>query len=136
MLKFILRPIRPLYRAAALGWLWGNRRDVARWANFARRAVSPSTRPNIGDLKLEGRVRASISTDPVLRGDPSLRDIRVHDGIVVLETPADWHNKGLALSRIGQVKGVETVHTATDVNEQNWLDVDLIEAAPVAHAGP
>lgn len=127
MLKKLRAPLKPLYRSAALAFLWSNRRDVARWANFAKRAATPSTRPTPADLKLEARVRASLSSDPVLRADPSIRDIRVHDGVVVLETPADWRNKGLAISRLGQLKGVESVHTAVDANEQNFLDVDLID---------
>ena len=83
---------------------------------------------------MEARVRASLTSDPILRADPSIRDVRVHDGIVVLETPADWHNKGLAIARIAQLKGVESVHTAVNVNEQNFLDVDLLD--PVTSARP
>lgn len=134
MLKKLRAPLKPLYRSAALAFLWSNRRDVARWANFAKRAATPSTRPTAADLKLEARVRASLSSDPVLRADPSIRDIRVHDGVVVLETPADWRNKGLTISRLGQLKGVESVHTAVDANEQNFLDVDLID--PVVSSTP
>lgn len=118
---------RPLYRSIALATLWANRRDVARWSKFAKRAAMPATRPATADLKLEARVRASLSSDPLLRTDPSIRDLRVHDGIVVLETPADWHNKNLAITRLTQLKGVESVHTATDVNEQNFLDVDVLD---------
>lgn len=124
MFKKLRRPLRPLYRSAALAFLWANRRDVARWAKFARRSASRSTRPTAADLKLEARVRASLSTDSLLRTDPSIRDIRVHDGIVVLETPAEWHNRGIAINRVRQVKGVESVHTAADADEHQWLDVD------------
>jgi len=127
MLKKIRRPFRPLYRALILSALWSNRRDLARWAQFAKRAAVPATRPKPEDLKLEARVRASLSADPLLRADPSIRDVRVHDGVVVLETPADWHNKALAITRLSQVKGVESVHTAVDVDEQNFLDVDVID---------
>lgn len=127
MLKALRKPFKPLYRSAALAFLWSNRRDVARWAQFAKRAAVPSTRPSIADLKLEAKVRASLSSDPLLRADPSIRDVRVRDGVVVLETPADWHNKGLAVTRLTQVKGVESVHTAHDVNERNWLDIDVVD---------
>jgi osmotically-inducible protein OsmY len=127
MFKKIRRPFRPLYRAVILAALWSNRRDLARWARFAKRAAAPATRPNPEDLKLEAKVRASLSADPLLRADPSIRDVRVRDGVVVLETPADWHNKSLAVTRLSQVKGVESVHTAVDVDEQNWLDVDVID---------
>jgi len=133
VLKTLRKPFKPFYRSAALAFLWSNRRDVARWAQFAKRAVMPTGRPSTADLKLEARVRASLSSDPLLRSDPSIRDIRVRDGVVVLETPADWHNKGLAVTRLTQVKGVESVHTATDVNEQNWLDVDVLDTS-MTHA--
>jgi hypothetical protein len=126
MLKKIRRPFRPLYRSLAIAALWSNRRDVARWGRFAKRIASPATRPAKPDLMLEARVRAALSADPVLRQDPSIRDVRVRDGIVVLETPAGWHNRGLAVTRLAQVKGVESVHTASDVDEQNWLDVDIV----------
>jgi len=63
----------------------------------------------------------------VLRQDPSIRDLRVHDGVVVLETPPHWHNKSLAVTRLSQVKGVESVHTAADADEERFLDIDLIE---------
>jgi osmotically-inducible protein OsmY len=127
MLRKLRKPFKPLYRSVALAALWANRRDVARWAQFAKRAVVKSTRPKAEDLRLEARVRASLSADPLLRADPSIRDVRVRDGVVVLETPADWHNKSLAITRLSQVKGVESVHTAMDVDEQNWLDVDVIK---------
>lgn len=120
-------PLRRLARSATLAFLWVNRRDVARWARFAKRIAKPETRPSGDDLKLEAKVRASLSVDPVLRSDPSIRDVRVHDGVVVLEAPAEWRNKALAVTRLMQVRGVESVHTATDVNEQNWLDADMID---------
>src|SRR3954463_11766759 len=126
MFKKLRRPFRPLYRSLVIAALWANRRDLMRWFNFAKRAAAPATRPKPEDLKLEARVRATLSADPLLRADPSIRDVRVRDGVVVLETPAEWHNKTVALTRVGQVKGVESVHTAVDVDEQNWLDVDVI----------
>ena len=91
-----------------------------------KRAATPATRPRTEDLKLEARVRASLTSDPALRSDPSIRDVRVRGGVVVIEAPAEWHNKTIALARVREVKGVESVHTALDVNEQNWLDVDII----------
>ena len=135
MITFFRRRLRPVWRTAALAFLWTNRRDVMRWTKFAKRAATSAERPSPADLKLEARVRASLSADPVLRADASIRDVRVHDGIVVLEAPADWKNKSLAVTRLTQVKGVESVHTASDVNEQNWLDVDVLDV-PVtpAHA--
>jgi hypothetical protein len=126
MLKRIRRSIRPLYRSALVAFLWANRRDAARWAKFAQRAASKK-RPSTADLKLEARVRAALSADPLLRQDPSIRDVRVRDGVVVLESPPEWRNRSLALTRISQVKGVESVHTAADANEQNWLDIDVID---------
>ena len=133
MIKQLRRRIRPMWRSAMLAFLWANRRDVARWARFVKRALTPATRPDSQDLKLEAKVRASLSADPLLRQDPSIRDVRVRDGVVVLESPAGWHNKALAVTRLSQVKGVESVHTAADVNEVHFLDVDVIEV-PVAQA--
>lgn len=127
MIKFIRRRIRPITRAAALAFLWNNRTDVMRWARFAKRSATSTTRPTAQDLKMEARVRAAISADPALRADPSLRDVRVHDGVVVLEAPVGWHNRAIALTRVAQVKGVEAVHTAHDADERNWLDVEMLD---------
>jgi hypothetical protein len=127
-IRKVRRTLVPFYRSAIIAFLWANRRDVARWGRFVRRASSRNMRPTKQDLMLEARVRASLSSDPLLRQDPSIRDVRVRDGVVVLETPREWHNKSLAVTRLSQVKGVESVHTAADANEQNWLDVDLAEA--------
>jgi hypothetical protein len=136
-LRAATKPLKPLYRSAVLAALWSNRRDVGRWAKFAKRAADSMTRPRKDDLLLEAKVRASLSADPILRHDPSIRDVRVHNGVVVLETPPDWRNKGLAVTRLGSVNGVQSVHTAADVSEDNWLGVDLVEysiptAAPSA----
>ncbi len=127
MLKTIRKPFRSMYRAAALTFLWANRRDVVRWASFAKRTVTPATRPNSQDFKLEAKVRASLSADPILRADPSIRDVRVHDGVVVLETPVAWHNQGLAITRLIQIKGVESVHTTADINSGITSDIDNID---------
>ncbi len=127
--KKLRKRLRPLMRTAVLAAAWQNRRDVARWAKFAKRAAMPATRPSTADLKLEARVRASLSSDPILRMDPSIRDLRVRDGVVVLETPAEWQNKALAITRLSQLKGVESVHTASDVEEQNFLDVDVLDVS-------
>lgn len=128
MFKKLRRPLDPLYRTAILAFLWSNRRDVSRWTKFGRRVSTRSTRPRTEDLKLELRVRASLSADPILRTDPSIRDLRVRDGIVVLETPPAWNNRSLAVARIRQVKGVEAVHTASDCTITSFLDIDLVTA--------
>ncbi len=131
MSKLIRKPLKLIARPMVAAFLWSNRRDVARWAGFVHRTAMPATRSSRADIALEARVRWSLSSDQVLRGDPSLRDLRIHDGVVVLESPALWHNKALAINRISQVSGVESVHTATDVNEQNWLDVDVMDVDAV-----
>jgi hypothetical protein len=125
----IRRSTRSWVRAALLSFMWSNRNDVVRWAKFLQRAASRKTRPTPADLKLEATVRANVSADRLLRTDPSLRDLRVHDGIVVLESPAEWHNRGIAITRIGQVKGVESVQTAADVEAHQWNDIGLIDYA-------
>ncbi len=134
MFKKLRRPLRPFYRSAALAFLWSNRDDVGRWFRFAKRAVTPATRPNAADLKLEARVRATLSADSVLRADPSIRDVRVRDGIVVLESPAEWHNRTVAIERVRKVKGVESVQTAADADKHVWLDLSVTDAVEPASA--
>jgi hypothetical protein len=126
MTRFVRKRLAAMSRAVALAWLWSNRRDVGRWARFARRSVS-SPRPNRRDLVTEARVRAAISADPLLRRDSSLKDLLVREGVVRVQTDAMWRNRSIAVQRIEQVPGVSAVHTATDISDAHWLDLDRDE---------
>jgi hypothetical protein len=111
--RAIRRRIRPMWLAAVASAAWANRHDVRRWADFAADAVRErSTRP-IDDVVTEAKVRAAVTMDPVLRRDPSLRDVIVRDGVVtVVADRADWPSMGTHISRLARVKGVTTVESA------------------------
>ncbi len=115
MFKLIRRPLRPFYRSVALAFVWSNRRDLMRWVSFAKRAVATTTRPSSADLKSEARVRLSVSLDPILRRDAALKDLRVRDGVVTLQSPVGWANRGIAVTRLEQINGIESVHTTSDL---------------------
>ena len=67
-----------MWLAALASAAWVNRNDVKRWAEFLRRAVSPtSVQADVGDLITEAKVRAAVTSDPVLRRDPALKDLAV-----------------------------------------------------------
>ncbi len=100
MFKPVRHIIRPAVRTATIAFLWSNRREVMRWARFIWRSARPSSWSAMDDLRVEARVRAALSCDPLLRRNSSIRDIRVRGRVVVLETPADWHNKGHAITRL------------------------------------
>lgn len=99
-----------------LGWmgiasaLWSNRRDVKRWANFARRAVQERDRRPVSDLVTEAKVRAAVSRDPLLRRDEALDDLRVENGVVTMLTnTASWPDPRDQMVKLKQVKGVTDV---------------------------
>lgn len=127
MMRFARKRLRPVWRTAALAWLWSNRRDVLRWSRFAKRVAGPTTRPRRSDLLTEARVRAAISMDPLLRHDAALKDVLVRDGVARVQTDATWRNRSIGVHRIEQVTGVAAVHTATDISDAHWLDLDRDE---------
>lgn len=127
MLRFVRKRLTPVWRTVALAWLWNNRRDVARWSRFAKRTVTMQPRPRRADLLTEARVRTAISVDPLLRHDAALKDVLVRDGVVRVQTDAMWRNRSIAVNRIEQVPGVAAVHTATDISDAHWLDLDRDE---------
>ena len=109
--RVVSRRIRPLWIAALASAAWVNRKDLSRWSDFLRRAVSQrQTRP-LSELITEARVRAAVSSDPVLRRDPALDDIAVRDGVVTLLThsPA-WPDSADHVKRLRRVKGIAEVN--------------------------
>jgi hypothetical protein len=108
--RVISRRVRPLWIAALASAAWVNRKDVGRWAEFLRRAVTQrQTRP-LSELITEARVRAAVTSDPVLRRDPALQDVAVRDGVVTLLTnTAAWPDSGDHLKRLKRVKGIADV---------------------------
>jgi hypothetical protein len=108
--RVVSRRIRPLWIAALASAAWVNRKDMSRWAEFLRRAVRQrQTRP-LSELITEARVRAAVTSDPVLRRDPALDDIAVRDGVVTLLTrTAAWPDSGDHVERLKRVKGIAEV---------------------------
>jgi hypothetical protein len=108
--RVIRRRVRPLWIAAAASAAWVNRKDVARWAEFLRRAVTQRQSRPLSELITEARVRAAVTADPVLRRDPALQDIAVRDGVVTLLTQSSaWPDSGNHVKRLKRVKGIADV---------------------------
>lgn len=109
--RVVRRRIRPLWIAALASAAWVNRKDLSRWSDFLRRAVSQrQTRP-LSELITEARVRAAVSSDPVLRRDPALDDIAVRDGVVTLLTHSQaWPDSADHVKRLRRVKGIAEVN--------------------------
>jgi hypothetical protein len=106
----IARRMRPMWVAAVASAAWANRDDLNRWVGFARRAVGQRGKRPVTDVVTEARVRAAISADPLLRRDPSLKDLTVHDGVVTLLTSGTaWPDPRIRLRRLEQVKGISDV---------------------------
>jgi hypothetical protein len=115
--RVIRRRIRPMWLAAAASAAWVNRKDVVRWAEFLRRAVRQrQTRP-LSEWLTEAKVRAAVTSDPVLRRDPALKDLAVSDGVVTLLTnTAAWPDSAAHVRRLTRVKGI------ADVKALNFAD--------------
>lgn len=118
MFRYLRKKMRPLWMLASLGWAWSNRTDVARWARFGKRMASSTTRPAIADAVLEARVRAALTADPQLRHDASVKDVRVQDGVVTVETTEPIRGFTSPFGRLEHVKGVLDVRTADPVLTQ------------------
>jgi len=107
--RALRRRIRPLWIAGLATAAWVNRKDLMRWTEFVRRAVRQRQVP-LADLITEAKVRFALSSDPVLRRDPALKDLAVRDGVVTLltSTPA-WPDSTVHVRRLKQVKGIADV---------------------------
>jgi hypothetical protein len=108
--RIVKRRIRPMWLAAVASAAWVNRKDVMRWAEFLRRAVRQrQTRP-LAEWITEAKVRAAVTSDPVLRRDPALEDLAVNDGVVTLMTnTAAWPDSGAHVRRLTKIKGIADV---------------------------
>lgn len=108
--RAIRRRTRPLWLAALATAAWMNRQDIARWTEFVRRSVRQRRMLSLSDLITEAKVRLALTADPVLRRDPALKDLAVHDGVVTLitNTPA-WPDSAAHIKRLRQVKGIADV---------------------------
>ena len=108
--RIVKRRIRPMWLAAVASAAWVNRKDVMRWADFLRRAARQrQTRP-LADWITEAKVRAAVTSDPVLRRDPALEDLAVSDGVVTLMTnTAAWPDSGAHVRRLTKIKGIDDV---------------------------
>ncbi len=107
--------LRRMMWASLASALWANRRDVARWAGFARRAVLERDRRPLSDLLTEAKVRAAVTSDPLLRRDPALSDLRVDDGVVTLLTSTPgWPDPRDEVVRLTRVKGITDITTRLD----------------------
>lgn len=112
--RIVKRRIRPMWLAAAATAAWVNRKDVMRWTEFLRRAVRQrQTRP-LAELITEAKVRAAVTSDPVLRRDPALKDLAVNDGVVTLMTnTAAWPDSDAHVRKLSKIKGIDDVKALT-----------------------
>ena len=114
--RVISRRIRRLWFATFVSAAWSNRQDLSRWLKFIRRAIDQRKTRTFSDLATEFRVRAAVSANTLLRRDPALLDLTVHNGVVNLLTMTDdWpelHHKQIL--RLKCVKGVSEVTSRPD----------------------
>ena len=108
--RAVRRRTRPVWLAGLATAAWMNRKDIARWTEFVRRSVRQRRMLSLSDLLTEAKVRLALTADPVLRRDPALQDLAVHDGVVTLmtATPA-WPDSAAHINRLKQVKGIADV---------------------------
>ncbi|MEP7202258.1 MAG: hypothetical protein ABI894_06585 [Ilumatobacteraceae bacterium] len=112
--RIVKRRIRPMWLAALATAAWVNRRDVMRWTDFIRRAFSQRQSRPLADIITEAKVRAAVTSDPVLRRDPALKDLAVRDGVVTLLTnTAAWPDSDAHVRKLTKIKGIEDVKALT-----------------------
>ena len=115
--RAVNKRIRLMWIAALASAAWVNRKDVVRWANFAKRAARQRAARPLSDLVTEAKVRAAVTSDPVLRRDPALTDLAVHNGVVtLLTTSTNWPDEEDHLRRLLKIKGI------SDVKALNFAD--------------
>ncbi|MEY2400108.1 MAG: hypothetical protein QOJ08_219 [Ilumatobacteraceae bacterium] len=108
--RVVRRRIRPMWLAALASGAWVNRKDIARWSEFLRRAIRQRQSRPLSEWVTEAKVRMAVSADPVLRRDPALKDVAVNDGVVTLLTSTTaWPDSGTHVRRLAKVKGVDDV---------------------------
>jgi hypothetical protein len=108
--RVVRRRIRPMWIAALASGAWVNRKDVVRWSEFLRRAYQQRDSRPLSEWITEAKVRMALTSDPVLRRDPALKDIAVNDGVVtVLTSTAAWPDPDAHTRRLSRVKGVAHV---------------------------
>ena len=115
--RVVSRRIRPMWIAALASGAWVNRKDVVRWSEFLRRVVQQRHSRSLSEWITEAKVRAAVTSDPVLRRDPALKDVTVNDGVVTLLTStAEWPDSGAHVRRLTKVKGIADVNALTLVD--------------------
>ncbi len=109
--RSISRRIRLMWIAALASAAWANRDDLRRWLTFIRHVIDQRETRTIHDLVAEFRVRVAISANPVLRRDPAIKDLSVHDGVVtLLTTTTTWPDPlNDQIFQIRSVKGISEV---------------------------
>lgn len=114
--RVISRRIRRLWFATFVAAAWSNRQDLRRWLKFIRRAIDQRKARTFSDFAAEVRVRAAVSANTLLRRDPALLDLTVHNGVLNLLTmTGDWpdlHHKQIL--RLKCVKGISEVTSRPD----------------------
>lgn len=128
--RSIKRRVRPMWLATLGAAAWTNRQDLGRWATFASHALRDRhTRP-LSEILTEAKVRAAVTMDPLLRRDPSLRDISVSDGIVtLLASHAGWPDPREHFAKLSRIKGISHVETSTSSSSADAHEASLTGVA-------
>jgi hypothetical protein len=99
-----------MWIAALASATWANRKDLLRWSEFLRRAVVQRQSQPLSEWITEAKVRAALTSDPVLRRDPALKDLAVRNGVVTLLTNTNaWPDSGEHVRRLRRIKGIDDV---------------------------
>lgn len=112
--RVVTRRIRLMWIATLASAAWVNRKDVVRWSEFLRRAALQHQSQPLSEWITEAKVRFAVSSDPVLRRDPALKDLTVRDGVVTLLTSSTaWPDSAAHVRRLKRVKGIADVTSLT-----------------------
>ncbi len=103
-----IRDLLPISGTALALWVWSNRDDVVEWAAFGVRSAQKLATGETDDIKIEGRLRASLLGDKRTRHAAGL-SLKVHDGIAIVSGIVSPEVRDVTLAIANRTDGVRGV---------------------------
>lgn len=103
-----IRDLVPISGTALALWVWSNRDDVIEWAAFGVRSAQKLAAGETDDIKVEGRLRASLLGDKRTRHAAGL-SLKVHDGIAIVSGIVSPEVRDVTLAIANRTDGVRGV---------------------------
>jgi BON domain len=103
-----IRDLVPISGTALALWVWSNRDDVVEWAAFGVRSAQKLAAGETDDIKVEGRLRASLLGDKRTRHAAGL-SLKVHEGVATFSGIVSPEVRDVALAIANRTDGIRGV---------------------------